>query len=379
MAAHPARRAAAAVNQAGLDFYDRLVDELLANGIEPLRHALPLGPAAGARGPRRLGVARDTSTRSPSTSRSSRGGSATASGTGSRRTSRGWSRGSATAAASTRPGRTSRAPTRSRPPITSARPHGRAVEVLRRESPEPRVGITLDLDPGVSGVRRSRGRAAARHEFDGDRNRWFLDPLFRGAYPADVLERFAPTALRRSEDGDLAAIARADRLPRRQLLPAPASSREASRRRPAVDPPGRLGLHGHGLGGLAGRAATTCSCALQRRLRRRRAIHVTENGAAFADAAATTASVRDPRAPRRTSRRTSRRSGARSPPACRSRATSSGRCSTTSSGHTATRGASASSTSTTQTLERVPKSSFHWYRDFLAATSGSATEAAAAP
>ena len=32
-----------------------------------------------------------------------------------------------------------------------------------------------------------------------------------------------------------------------------------------------------------------------------------------------------------------------------------------------------------QTLERIPKSSFHWYRDFLAATSGSATEATAAP
>ena len=47
-----------AVNEAGLDFYDRLVDELLANGIEPFVDALPLGPAAGARGSRRLAGAR---------------------------------------------------------------------------------------------------------------------------------------------------------------------------------------------------------------------------------------------------------------------------------------------------------------------------------
>ena len=34
-------------NAKGIDFYNRLVDELLAAGIEPFRHALPLGPAAG--------------------------------------------------------------------------------------------------------------------------------------------------------------------------------------------------------------------------------------------------------------------------------------------------------------------------------------------
>ena len=44
-----------AVNQAGLDFYDRLVDALLEAGIEPLADAVPLGPAAGARGRRAAG------------------------------------------------------------------------------------------------------------------------------------------------------------------------------------------------------------------------------------------------------------------------------------------------------------------------------------
>ena len=43
-----------AVNAAGLDFYDRLVDALLAAGIAPCVDALPLGPAAAARGRGRL-------------------------------------------------------------------------------------------------------------------------------------------------------------------------------------------------------------------------------------------------------------------------------------------------------------------------------------
>ena len=44
----------------GLDFYDRLVDELLSQRHRALRDALSLGPAAGARGPgRRLAIQRD--------------------------------------------------------------------------------------------------------------------------------------------------------------------------------------------------------------------------------------------------------------------------------------------------------------------------------
>ena len=43
-------------NQRGLDFYSRLVDQLLAAGVAPDRDAVPLGPAAGAGGRRRVDV-----------------------------------------------------------------------------------------------------------------------------------------------------------------------------------------------------------------------------------------------------------------------------------------------------------------------------------
>ena len=71
----------------GLAFYDRLIDGLLDAGIEPDGHALPLGPAAGARGRRRLAQPRHRRTGSPSTPPWSASGSPTASSTGSRSTS----------------------------------------------------------------------------------------------------------------------------------------------------------------------------------------------------------------------------------------------------------------------------------------------------
>ena len=43
-----------AFNQRGLDFYSRLVDRLLGGRGRPDRDAVPLGPAAGAGGRRRL-------------------------------------------------------------------------------------------------------------------------------------------------------------------------------------------------------------------------------------------------------------------------------------------------------------------------------------
>jgi beta-glucosidase len=65
--------------------------------------------------------------------------------------------------------------------------------------------VTLDLEAAYPASEDPEDVAATR-EFDGKRNRWFLDPVLRGAYPADVLERFAPNAPPIC-DGDMAVIA----------------------------------------------------------------------------------------------------------------------------------------------------------------------------
>jgi beta-glucosidase len=82
--------------------------------------------------------------------------------------------------------------------------HGLATEVLRRESPGSQVGITVDLEPVYPASDAPEDLAAAR-VLDGERNRWFLDPLLRGTYPHDVLERHAPNAPP-VRDGDMALI-----------------------------------------------------------------------------------------------------------------------------------------------------------------------------
>ncbi len=83
--------------------------------------------------------------------------------------------------------------------------HGWAMEVLRRASPDAEVGIVLDSWP-VHPASESVEDAAAAWQLDGRANRWFFDPVLRGSYPEDALERYgdaAPPVL----DGDMAAIA----------------------------------------------------------------------------------------------------------------------------------------------------------------------------
>jgi beta-glucosidase len=77
--------------------------------------------------------------------------------------------------------------------------HGWAVEAIRREAPQAQVGIVLNLEH-VDSASDSPADVAAAREMDGRANRWFLDPLFRGAYPDDV--PFSPPV----QPGDLEAI-----------------------------------------------------------------------------------------------------------------------------------------------------------------------------
>jgi len=68
--------------------------------------------------------------------------------------------------------------------------HGQAVEILRRNSPGSQVGITLNLDHPYA-ASDSEEDAAATRWVDGLHNRWFLDPIFRGHYPEDMAEAWA--------------------------------------------------------------------------------------------------------------------------------------------------------------------------------------------
>jgi beta-glucosidase len=179
-------------NTAGLDFYDRFVDELLANGIEPFvtlyhwdlpqaledRGGWPIRDTVEAFAEyvevvaERLGdrVSRWITQNEP------------------------WvvawlGYGSGQHA----PGRRSTADA-----IAAAHhvllSHGRAVEVLRRHVPGADVGITVDVIPTHPLTDSAADIAATRLE-DGQRNRWILDPVLRGSYPEDVLphyEQFLP-------------------------------------------------------------------------------------------------------------------------------------------------------------------------------------------
>jgi beta-glucosidase len=70
-----------------------------------------------------------------------------------------------------------------------------------------RLGVTLNLHPALPGRDREADREAARR-VDGQANRLYLDPLFRGSYPEDVLAFYREDGADLSfvRDGDLRKI-----------------------------------------------------------------------------------------------------------------------------------------------------------------------------
>jgi beta-glucosidase len=68
--------------------------------------------------------------------------------------------------------------------------HGEAALVLRENGgPETQVGISLGLTPCYPATDRDVDDAAAVR-YDGFVNRWYLDSLFQGTYPEDIIELF---------------------------------------------------------------------------------------------------------------------------------------------------------------------------------------------
>ncbi len=84
--------------------------------------------------------------------------------------------------------------------------HGAAVPVLRAAGGAgTRVGIVCNMTPGVAASDSEADRAAA-HRWDGYFNRWFVDPLAGRGYPADM-EAYYGAACPSTRPGDLDVIA----------------------------------------------------------------------------------------------------------------------------------------------------------------------------
>jgi beta-glucosidase len=92
--------------------------------------------------------------------------------------------------------------------------HGLAVEAFRAENPRrpdgtaPQIGIVLMLWPHHQATDDPRDVAAARIA-DGGMNRLFLDALFRGRYPDDMVRHFGLRGMRiPARPGDMELISR---------------------------------------------------------------------------------------------------------------------------------------------------------------------------
>lgn len=83
--------------------------------------------------------------------------------------------------------------------------HGLALQALRADGCPARLGIVLNLSPIGPATDSPEDVAAARLE-DGRSVRWYMDPLFKGAYPADVWQHLGGD-VPQVHEGDLAAIA----------------------------------------------------------------------------------------------------------------------------------------------------------------------------
>ena len=193
----------------------------------PVRHALPLGPAAGAAGSGRLAVARHGLRVRRDGGGSWRSASATGSPTGSPSTSRCARPGSGTSKARWRPGsRTWPGRARVAPPAARPRPgrgRARAAAARNRSGSAP-----CSTSARASRPATTRADIEAARRADGHTNRWWLDPLHGRGYPADMIEEYGiePPV----HDGDLETDRGADGPHRAQLLLPPGRHRRRAGR-----------------------------------------------------------------------------------------------------------------------------------------------------
>jgi beta-glucosidase len=86
--------------------------------------------------------------------------------------------------------------------------HGAAVRTFREFGGEGRIGITLDLTIAEPATDSPEDAAAARR-LESHHYRWFVEPIFKGSYPTDMVELYERSfgPLEAVQDGDLDLIA----------------------------------------------------------------------------------------------------------------------------------------------------------------------------
>lgn len=85
--------------------------------------------------------------------------------------------------------------------------HGLAIRELRATDPKLQLGITLNMTVADPLDPTDAGDLDAARRLDGQHNRFFLDPIFRGEYPQDLLDDVAHFGFEKYvHEGDLAII-----------------------------------------------------------------------------------------------------------------------------------------------------------------------------
>jgi beta-glucosidase len=168
--------------------------------------------------------------------------------------------------------------------------HGLAVQAVRAAAPAAEVGIVLDSWPVHPASAAERDVQAALL-VDGISNRWFLDAVLRGSYPADMMAHFAD-ALPPVRDGDLAVISApldfvgVNNYSRHLIRAGGAEGGAPVEVRPPVGALTDMGweVYPAGLGEVLTRLHTEYGAP---------SLYVTENGAAFADVRTHDARIHD--------------------------------------------------------------------------------------
>jgi beta-glucosidase len=176
--------------------------------------------------------------------------------------------------------------------------HGLSMNALRQVAPGAEVGIVLNLTPAEPAT-RSKGDIDAARWFDGFFNRWFLDPLFRGRYPEDsIVDRVRQGHLNGPDlafvqDGDFAVI----QAPM-DFLGVNYYSRAVMQRSPDGKSVGVQVVPGEGLTDMGWEVYPRGLHELLTRIHseyRPPKIYITENGAAYGDSPDATGRIADRR------------------------------------------------------------------------------------